>query len=126
MRRLSLALLVTLLLPGPAFAQEEGADESGESAEAEAPSPQELPPAAPTPAPPPRVTKKAPKKPTKASAKNAAKEGPPPLKYTRKKRNGARLMGAVVPEERLRTTPAPRPSGNLHLYLLATRESLKV
>lgn len=126
MRRLSLALLVGLLLPGPAVAQEEGGEESGESSEAETPSPQELPP--PEAAkPPPRVTKRAPKKSkAKAVAAKDAKKGPEPLRYTRKKRNGARLLGAVVPEERLRTTPPPRPSGNLHLYFLATRESLKV
>jgi uncharacterized protein YcbK (DUF882 family) len=126
MRRLSLALLVAVLFQGPAVAQEEAAEESGESSEAETPSPQELPPpAAPAPAEPEapsRVTKKRP------VAKKAAKPktGKEPLRYVRKKRNGARLMGAVVPEERLRTTPVPRPSGNLHLYFLATRESLKV
>jgi uncharacterized protein YcbK (DUF882 family) len=32
----------------------------------------------------------------------------------------------VVPEERLRATPPPRPSGNLHLFVLATHESVKV
>ena len=48
------------------------------------------------------------------------------LRWGRKPRKGAKLLGAVVPDERLRTTPPPRPSGNLHVYVLATHEALKV
>lgn len=37
-----------------------------------------------------------------------------------------KVAGNVVPDSKLRQTPAPRPSGNLRLYALAADEDLKV
>jgi uncharacterized protein YcbK (DUF882 family) len=121
MRRFVLALLFALLFQGRARAQEgSAADEPAEnSEEGDAPAPQEKPE---TPAPAPRVVKASrAKKPPPAP--KVGKDG---LHWARKPRKGAKLLGAVVPEERLRATPPPRPSGNLHVYVLATHESLKV
>jgi uncharacterized protein YcbK (DUF882 family) len=128
MRRWSLALLTVLVVQGSAGAQP-ATDPfgDGQEEESEAPSPEEM-------APPPATTT-----PTKVAAGKATKkkvvkpppvkrdkDGRPALKWARKPRKGARLMGAVVPEERLRTKPLPRPSGNLHLITLFTKESVKV
>jgi hypothetical protein len=126
MRRLGYALLVALLFQGRAGAQEAAgaAEEAAEnSEEGEAPGPQEKATPEAAPEATPRVTKT-----------SRAKKAPPPtakvgkdgLHWQRKPRKGAKLMGAVVPEERLRTAPPPRPSGNIHLYVLATHESLRV
>jgi uncharacterized protein YcbK (DUF882 family) len=120
MRRLSLALLIALFLHGRAGAQEAaGPAENSEEGEVAPAAPQDAP-AVPAPT----------AKPTKVSrvAKPAKKPKPGKdgLVWSRKPRKGAKLMGAVVPEERLRTTPPPRPSGNLHIYALNTHESLKV
>jgi uncharacterized protein YcbK (DUF882 family) len=123
MRRLGFALLVTLLFQGRVGAQEaEGGEASENSEEGEAPAPQEAAPAA------------QPETPARTAKASRAKKAPPPkpkvgkdgLHWSRKPRKGAKLLGAVVPEERLRAAPPPRPSGNLHLYVLFTRESLKV
>src|SRR5688572_26590325 len=123
MRRLGFALLVGLLFQGQAGAQEEAAAEPSEnSEEGEAPGPQETTPEA------------KPETPARAAKSSRAKKAPPPkpkvgkdgLRWSRKPRKGAKLMGAVVPEERLRPTPPPRPSGNLELFVLFTRESVKV
>ena len=138
MRRLVLALLVGLLFHhGRAAAQEatgQGPVENSE--EGEAPSPQEMAPAAPTSAPTPAAATvssatSATNGTKTASVKKKARKEPRPgqlgLHWARK--NGphrAKLLGAVVPDEMLRTTPPERPSGNLHLYVLATHESLKV
>jgi uncharacterized protein YcbK (DUF882 family) len=59
-------------------------------------------------------------------AATKAKPAKVTVQYHRKPRNGAKLMGGLVPDELLRTSPVARPSGNLHLFVLATRESLKV
>jgi uncharacterized protein YcbK (DUF882 family) len=125
MRRLVFALLVALLFQGRAGAQEAAgaAEEAAEnSEEGEAPGPQEkaTPEAAPQAAP--RVTKTSRAK----KAPPAPKVGKDGLHWQRKPRKGAKLLGAVVPDERLRTSPPPRPSGNIHLYVLATHESLRV
>jgi hypothetical protein len=122
MRRLGFALLVTLLFQGRAGAQEEAAGEPAEnSEEGEAPGPAEKAPEA-VPETPAR-TAKSPRAKKPPPQPKVGKDG---LRWSRKPRKGARLMGAVVPEERLRPTPPPRPSGNIHLYVLFTRESLKV
>jgi uncharacterized protein YcbK (DUF882 family) len=99
----------------------------GTEEEAEAPSPEETAPPAPTPAK--TVTGKAKKKVAKVVKPPPVKrdkDGRPALKWGRKPRRGAKLMGAVVPDERLRTKPLPRPSGNLHIFTLFTRETVKV
>ncbi len=48
-------------------------------------------------------------------------------KASRTTRSRSRLEagGRVVPESALRDTPAPPPSGNLQIYAIATRETLK-
>jgi uncharacterized protein YcbK (DUF882 family) len=129
MRRLGYALLVALLFQGRAGAQEAaGADEASEnSEEGEAPGPQEKAtedkaPAAPDATAQGKKTSRA----KKVAAAPKPKVGKDGLHWSRKPRKGAKLMGAVVPEERLRAAPPPRPSGNIHLYVLATHESLKV
>jgi uncharacterized protein YcbK (DUF882 family) len=119
MRRLVLALLVGLLFHGRAGAQEAAEEPAENSEEGDAPAPQEKP-AAPAPAPRVVKTSRVAKKP------KVAKVGKDGLHWARKPRKGAKLLGAVVPEERLRATPPPRPSGNLHVFVLATHESLKV
>lgn len=122
MRRLGFALLVALLFQGGPAGAQEAAEGAENSEEGEAPGPAEK---APEPAKP--------ETPAKAAKASRAKKAPPKgkvgkdgLVWSRKPRKGAKLLGAVVPEERLRTTPPPRPSGNIHLYVLFTRESLKV
>jgi uncharacterized protein YcbK (DUF882 family) len=120
MRRLFLALLVGLFFQGRAGAQE-AAESSESSEEGEAPAPQEQPA---TPAPTAPAAKSSRAKVTKPPPKK--KPGKDGLVWQRKPRKGAKLLGAVVPEERLRPTPLPRPSGNLHVYVLATHETLKV
>src|SRR5687767_12013407 len=109
MRRLGFALLVVLLFQGQTGAQEvEGGEAAENSEEGEAPPPAEKPPEA-QPAPTARTAKasRAKKPPPKPKV---GKDG---LHWSRKPRKGAKLLGAVVPEERLRTAPPPRPSGNL-------------
>jgi uncharacterized protein YcbK (DUF882 family) len=128
MRRLGYALLVALLFQGQAGAQEAAgaADDSSEnSEEGEAPGPQEkaTPEAEAAPEATTRVTKTSRAKKAEPPKPKVGKDG---LHWQRKPRKGAKLMGAVVPEERLRATPPPRPSGNIHLYVLATHESLRV
>jgi uncharacterized protein YcbK (DUF882 family) len=125
MRRLGYALLVALLFQGRAGAQEAApAEEAAEnSEEGETPAPQEKAPEA-APEATPRVSKTSRAK--KVAAAPKAKVGKDGLHWQRKPRKGAKLLGAVVPDERLRATPPPRPSGNIHLYVLATHESLKV
>jgi uncharacterized protein YcbK (DUF882 family) len=122
MRRIGLALLVTLLVQGRAGA-EPGDPWDGEEADAPTPASAETPP---TPeANPPRPTKP-PRVGVGVGATKAGKVPKPTLHWMRKPRRGAKLMGALVPDELLRPTVPPRPSGNLHLFVLATRESLKV
>jgi uncharacterized protein YcbK (DUF882 family) len=125
MRRLLLASLVGLLFHGRAGAQEAAGEPAENSEEGEAaPAPAEQPEAsaeAPVAAKPAHA-KKAPK----VVAKKTGPKGQLGLVWSRKPRHGAKLLGAVVPEERLRLTPPARPSGNLHIYVLATHESLKV
>jgi uncharacterized protein YcbK (DUF882 family) len=114
MRRLGVVLLVTFICQGRAGA-EPGDPWDGE--EADAPAPSETQAAKPAP------------RPTPAKAAKPGKAGKAPkvaLHWARKPRRGAKLMGAVVPDELLRPAAAPRPSGNLHLFVLATREQLKV
>jgi uncharacterized protein YcbK (DUF882 family) len=115
MRRFGLALLLAVLWHGRASAEPGDAWEGGE--EGDAPAPAETTP----PLAAPKVVK-----PAKVSVAKSAKAAKPTLHWQRKPRKGAKLMGAVVPDELLRPAPPPRPSGNLHLYVLATRESLKV
>src|SRR4051794_31706549 len=106
MRRFVLALVFALLFQGRGRAQEEAAaDEPAESSEeGDAPAPKEK---AETPAPAPRVVKA-----TRAKKPPPApKVGKDGLHWARKPRKGAKLLGAVVPEERLRAAPPPRPSG---------------
>jgi len=113
MRRLGFVLLLTVLWQGRAGA-EPGDPWEGE--EGDAPAPKDAAPAPST-------------RPAKANAANAAKAKKPAkaaLHWQRKPRRGAKLMGALVPDEMLRPSPPPRPSGNLHLFVLATREQLKV
>src|SRR5437762_6825288 len=100
MRRLGFALLVTLICQGRAGA-EPGDPWDGE--EADAPAPSETQAAKPAP------------KPTPAKAAKPGKKPKAALHWARKPRRGAKLMGAVVPDEMLRPAPAPRPTGNLHL-----------
>jgi uncharacterized protein YcbK (DUF882 family) len=122
MHRIGFALLITLSWHGRAGA-EPGDPWEGE--EGDAPAPTEAAPDAAQAAKP-----DAPKaKPARATKVTKAKPGKPvkvTLKWQRKPRRGAKLMGALVPDELLRPTPPPRPSGNLHLFVLATREQLKV
>src|SRR5437763_1916105 len=113
MRRLGYALLVALLFEGRAGAQEAApADEAAEnSEEGEAPGPQEKAteekaPATPEATPHGSKTSRA-KKVTAASKPKVGKDG---LHWSRKPRKGAKLLGAVVPDERLRAAPPPRPS----------------
>jgi uncharacterized protein YcbK (DUF882 family) len=129
MRRLGVALLVSVLWQGRAVAEpgdpwdsDRGTPEAAKEAPAEggeegadAPTPAELAAHA--------------AKPVKAKPARAARPAKPKkitLQWHRKPRRGAKLIGALVPDELLRSTPLPRPSGNLHLYVLATHESLKV
>jgi uncharacterized protein YcbK (DUF882 family) len=127
MRRWSLALLTVLVVQVRAEAQPAQDPWEGTEEEPESPSPEETapPPAptAPTKVAPGKATKK---KVVKPPPVKRDKDGRVALKWGRKPRKGARLMGAVVPEERLRTKPVARPSGNLHLFTLFTRESVKV
>jgi uncharacterized protein YcbK (DUF882 family) len=115
MRRFGLALLFAVLWHGRASAEPGDAWEGGE--EGDAPAPAETAP----PLAAPKVVK-----PARVSVAKAAKAAKPALHWQRKPRKGAKLLGAVVPDELLRPTPPPHPSGNLHLFVLATRESLKV
>jgi uncharacterized protein YcbK (DUF882 family) len=115
MHRLALALLLTSAWHGRATA-EPGDPWEGE--EGDAPAPTEAQPA------PPRQVKISVGKAT--VTRGSGKTARPALHYSRKPRRGAKLMGALVPDELLRATPLPRPSGNLHILVLATRESLKV
>lgn len=106
MLRLGLALLVGMAVQGRAGATETGdSSEGAEEAEAPAPAAAEAPADSP-----------------------AASRHSTSRKHTRVKRSrtGAKVVGYVVPDEKLRATPPPRPSGNLHLYVLATREEIKV
>jgi uncharacterized protein YcbK (DUF882 family) len=119
MRRIGFALLVTLLVQGRAGA-EPGDPWDGEEADAPSPASAEVPTPESRPA---RV--KTPPRATALTAK-AGKAPRPTLHWMRKPRRGAKLMGALVPDELLRPAVPPRPSGNLHLFVLATRESLKV
>jgi uncharacterized protein YcbK (DUF882 family) len=94
----------------------EPAENGGEDADtpaAAAESAAEAPPKVARPARKPKAVAKG--KPVKAT-----------IEYHRKPRNGAKLMGALVPDELLRSSAPPRPSGNIHLFVLATREQLKV
>jgi uncharacterized protein YcbK (DUF882 family) len=119
MKRFGIALLVTFLCHGRAEAEPGDpwdATDNGEEAEAETPAPADVaPPAAARPARPAKQARIKPGKPKKVT-----------LQWHRKPRRGAKLIGALVPDELLRSKPLERPSGNLHLYVLATRESLKV
>ena len=128
MRRLGYALLVALLFQGRAGAQEAApAEEAAEnSEEGEAPGPQEK--ATPQKEAPPEPTSRGSKtsRAKKVAAAPKPKVGKDGLHWQRKPRKGAKLMGAVVPDERLRAAPPPRPSGNIHIYVLATHESLRV
>src|SRR5256885_13604029 len=112
MRRLGFALLFTVVCHGRASA-EPGDPWDGE--EGDAPAPAETAAAPARPAKPPKAKLTVKGKPAKVT-----------LHWQRKPRRGAKLMGALVPDELLRPTPAPRPSGNIHLFVLATREQLKV
>jgi uncharacterized protein YcbK (DUF882 family) len=116
MSRLGCAFLLTVLWQGRAAA-EPGDPWEGE--EGDAPAPAEGAPASST-RPAKAVSAKA------ASAKASGKPAKVTLHWQRKPRRGAKLMGALVPDELLRPAPPPRPSGNLHLFVLATREQLKV
>src|SRR5256885_13164085 len=113
MQRLGLAVLFAFMWSGRAGAEPGDPWENG-GEEGDTPAPAEL-----TPPPAPKVAK-----PARAKAKG--KPVKVTLQYHRKPRNGAKLMGALVPDELLRPAPPPRPSGNIHLFVLATRESLKV
>jgi uncharacterized protein YcbK (DUF882 family) len=113
MLRLAVAVLVVSLSQGRAMAQDPAAapaDEGdGESEMPEAPEP--APAAAPTAA-------------DAAGAAAAGKKGKAAAK--KKKRGRAKVSGRVVLEDQLRKKAPPRPSGNLHLFLLASRETTKV
>lgn len=113
MSRLGLTLLLAVLWQGSATA-EPGDPWEGE--EGDAPAPLEAP------APVTRSAKASSGKAASASSKPAK----PALHWQRKPRRGAKLVGALVPDEMLRPAAPPRPSGNLHLFVLATREQLKV
>lgn len=131
MRSLALAAILAFLVQGRASAQDDPF-EPGE--DGDAPAPMEAPAAATVkqaPAKPAKVAKPTKKSASRASTKTASaakstSEKLAPLRYQRKPRKGPKLLGAVVPEERLRATPPPKPSGNLHLFTLATHESLKI
>jgi uncharacterized protein YcbK (DUF882 family) len=126
MRRLGYALLVALLFHGQAGAQEAAEEGAENSEEGEAPGPQEKAAEEKAPATPEATPRSSKTSRAKKAAPPKPKVGKDGLHWSRKPRKGAKLMGAVVPEERLRAAPPPRPSGNIHLYVLATHESLKV
>jgi uncharacterized protein YcbK (DUF882 family) len=110
MRRFGFALLFALLVQGRAGA-EPGDPWDGEEGDAPASAETPVPQAA---------------KPKPAAKLKSGKPAKVTLHWQRKPRRGAKLMGALVPDELLRPEPPPRPSGNLHLFVLATREQLKV
>lgn len=71
----------------------------------------------------------APETKTQADAAAEPRKGKPratAIPNTGRRRTGAKVLGWVVPERKLRRTPAERPSGNLHLVAVATHEELKV
>ena len=105
MLRLSLAVLVGLTIQGRAMADKGDPWEASDEAEA---------PAAPAAAPETSSVKPA-----------RGKRSRVHLKYSRS-HSGAKVVGHVVPEDQLRATPPPRPSGNLHLFALASKEETKV
>ena len=47
-------------------------------------------------------------------------------KRSRSRTSRGKMAGHIVPDEKLRPTPPPRPSGNVHMHVLATDESIKV
>ncbi len=105
MLRVALALLIPLVLGNTANAAAKASGwsdpfaDGGEEAECPAPV-----------AAPAKSKAKAPAKKTRASSRRARHKVP----------------GSVVADSRLRDTPLPRPSGNLHLYRVSGEEDLKV
>jgi uncharacterized protein YcbK (DUF882 family) len=105
MLRLGIALLVGVAVQGQAGAREGDPFDGADEAEAPAPAAE-----ASAEAPAPR---------------QASKKGRTRVKVKRS-RTGAKVVGHVVPDDKLRATPPPKPSGNLHLFVLATQEEIKV
>src|SRR5687768_13499802 len=49
----------------------------------------------------------------------------PIRKHRKRSSDGNAIIGWLVPDDHLRVAPLVRPSGNLHLYVLATKEQVK-
>jgi uncharacterized protein YcbK (DUF882 family) len=62
---------------------------------------------------------------SKASAKASSSRRSRTSK-SRSRSRGAKVSGYVVPDEKLRKDAPPRPSGNLHVFSLASHEEAKV
>ena len=92
LRRTALATAFALLVGFAPGARAEGDDEPSPAAEASAA-------AAP-------------------ASDSAGDDAPARVHHRRHKKHGGRFVGHVVPEERLRTDPLPRPSGNLAMISL--------
>lgn len=105
MLRLGLALVIALAVQGRAGAESGDPWDGSEEAET----------------PPAEVSSKKPATGSRARSVRTTSR----VRRTRS-RTGAKVVGHVVPDEKLRPTPPPRPSGNIHIYSLANHEALKV
>jgi uncharacterized protein YcbK (DUF882 family) len=115
MLRLGFALLLVIGVGGGAY----GANSSGGAAAAEADD--DAVEAERPEAPLPEARSKA----SGGGAKAARAKGKA-ARRSKGRRGGHKVVGHVVPDEKLRAEAPPRPSGDLHLFGVSTREEVKV
>jgi uncharacterized protein YcbK (DUF882 family) len=121
MLRVGLALLTLGLGSGIGAGAAHGGEEDGDEADTAAVTTESPPQAQALSSSPSRTS--ASRSPSAARSSRSSRSS-----AARRSRNRARakVAGHVVPESKLRTEPLGPPSGNVHLYSLASHESLKV